>query len=58
MAMIENVNKNLRFFLDKIQGIYELDNFLLAGGTNLALRFDHRVSVDIDLLLKNESKTD
>lgn len=49
MDRIETVNSALRFLIDKVQHTPELNIFHLAGGTNLALRFDHRVSVDIDL---------
>jgi hypothetical protein len=27
-----------------------MDSFALAGGTSLALRFGHRISVDLDFL--------
>lgn len=33
----------------KLQQLKSLSKFSLAGGTNLALRYDHRISVDIDL---------
>lgn len=35
--------------LKKLQSLPSLSNFFLAGGTNLALRFQHRESQDIDL---------
>ncbi len=35
--------------LEKLMGIAGLDNFHLAGGTTLALRFRHRLSIDIDM---------
>lgn len=34
--------------LEKICRIPELQNFALVGGTNIALRFGHRISVDLD----------
>jgi predicted nucleotidyltransferase component of viral defense system len=34
--------------LEKICTIQELEKFALVGGTNLALRYGHRVSVDLD----------
>lgn len=34
--------------LKRICEVPELNSFLLVGGTNLALRFGHRVSVDLD----------
>ena len=49
MNRIETVSPELRFLIDKVQYTSELKEFSLNGGTNLALRFDHRVSVDIDL---------
>ncbi len=35
--------------LHKLMGIPALSEFLLVGGTNLSLRYGHRVSVDLDL---------
>ncbi len=35
--------------LNRLMTLPELDQFALVGGTNLALRFGHRISVDIDL---------
>lgn len=49
MNRIETVSSELRFLIDKVQETQELREFSLTGGTNLALRFDHRISVDIDL---------
>ena len=46
---IKTINNDLYYFVQKIQKAPELNNFALTGGTNLAIRFDHRVSVDIDL---------
>ncbi|HLG38289.1 MAG TPA: nucleotidyl transferase AbiEii/AbiGii toxin family protein [Chitinophagaceae bacterium] len=34
--------------LKKISAIKQLDDFGLGGGTNIALRFGHRLSVDLD----------
>ena len=45
----EAVSEELRNVLKKLMRISELDAFYLVGGTSLALRFGHRVSVDIDL---------
>lgn len=33
----------------KLQGLSSLKNAVLGGGTNLAIRYDHRESIDIDL---------
>lgn len=49
MNRIETVSPELRFLIDKVQNTSELNEFSLTGGTNLALRFDHRISEDIDL---------
>ena len=46
---IKTISNDLYYFVQKIQKAPELNNFALTGGTNLAIRFDHRVSVDIDL---------
>ena len=35
--------------LKRLLAVPELDNFALVGGTNLSLRFGHRISVDLDL---------
>jgi predicted nucleotidyltransferase component of viral defense system len=35
--------------ITELQQLKTLGNFALGGGTNLALRYNHRVSVDIDL---------
>lgn len=39
--------------LIKLMAIQELSNFSLAGGTALALKYGHRLSVDIDLFSPN-----
>jgi hypothetical protein len=33
----------------ELQRLSSLKNAVLAGGTNLAIRYDHRESIDIDL---------
>ena len=33
----------------ELQGLSSLKNAILGGGTNLAIRYDHRESIDIDL---------
>lgn len=35
--------------IKELQSLNSLQSFALAGGTNLALRYDHRESIDIDL---------
>ena len=49
MNRIETVSPELRFLIEKVQHTPALNVFSLTGGTNLALRFDHRLSEDIDL---------
>ena len=49
MEKIKTINDFLKKVLYKTQTISEFDDFALGGGTNLALRFDHRESIDIDL---------
>jgi hypothetical protein len=40
--------------LKKIASLEELSSFALGGGTNLALRYGHRLSVDLDFFSCNE----
>ena len=40
--------------LNSLMAFESLKNFSLVGGTNLALRFGHRLSVDIDLFSNQE----
>lgn len=49
MGKIKTINDFLKMVLYKTQTMSEFDGFVLGGGTNLALRFDHRESIDIDL---------
>lgn len=43
------MNVQLVRLIRELQSLQVLDSFALAGGTNLAIRFDHRRSDDIDL---------
>lgn len=43
------VSKQLHELTLGLQSIKSLQTFALAGGTSLAMRFNHRISVDIDL---------
>ena len=43
------VSNTLKQTIKELQELPSLSNFALAGGTNLALRYNHRVSEDIDL---------
>ena len=39
--------------IKELQQLPSLNAFALAGGTNLALRYNHRISEDIDLFSTN-----
>lgn len=47
--MKEAVSSTLLKTIKELQALESLRNFALAGGTNLALRYNHRESIDIDL---------
>lgn len=49
MHYFETVEKSTLELLKKLMSDSQLDNFLLVGGTALALRLGHRMSIDIDL---------
>lgn len=40
--------------LKKLLAIDALNNFALVGGTNLSLRYGHRMSIDIDLFINED----
>ena len=44
--------------LEELQAIPEFKNFVLVGGTSLALQMGHRNSIDIDLFCLNEFDTE
>ena len=44
------VDPRLISILKELQALPSLAEFVLAGGTNLALRYNHRKSIDIDLI--------
>lgn len=44
------VDPRLILLLKELQALPSLAEFVLAGGTNLALRYNHRKSIDIDLI--------
>lgn len=48
------VSNNLLHLLSELQSLDVVDPFALAGGTNLALRFAHRKSIDIDLFTSEQ----
>jgi hypothetical protein len=45
----KNSNKEIYNLILDLQSINEIESFALAGGTSLALRYNHRISIDIDL---------
>lgn len=47
--MMQVVSPTLLKTIKELQALPSLSKFALAGGTNLALRFNHRISEDIDL---------
>lgn len=49
MLFTSTVQPDTLVLLDKLMQVPELSDFLLVGGTNLSLRFGHRISVDLDL---------
>ncbi|RXK80807.1 nucleotidyl transferase AbiEii/AbiGii toxin family protein [Filimonas effusa] len=49
MSTVDAVSTELRQTLTRLQALPSLQGFGLAGGTNLALRFNHRESIDLDL---------
>jgi hypothetical protein len=48
------VSKKLLGLVEKLQQIPALDEFVLVGGTALALQIGHRISEDIDLFARND----
>jgi hypothetical protein len=44
--------------IQKLQAVPALENFLLVGGTSLALQIGHRTSVDIDLFTRDDIDID
>ena len=52
------VSVNLLQVLEKMQDKTTELGFALAGGTSLALRFNHRISIDLDFFTENDSKSE
>lgn len=44
------VDPRLVSLLKELQTFPSLTGFVLAGGTNLSLRYNHRKSIDLDLI--------
>ncbi len=57
MLHYETVLPILKEALARLSSKSELDNFRLVGGTNLSLRFGHRMSDDIDFFTPQEYGT-
>lgn len=49
MLFTSTIQPDTLVLLDKLMQVPELSEFLLVGGTNLSLRFGHRISLDLDL---------
>ena len=50
MLHTESVEGNNLDILKRLMQMEELSSFNLVGGTALALRYGHRLSIDLDLL--------
>jgi len=53
MLQLSTIEPATLDLLKKLMSISELKNFYLVGGTNLSLRYGHRISVDLDLFSTN-----
>jgi len=49
MLQYQTVSDKLKNVLNELMQIDDLHDFVLVGGTALALRYGHRISIDIDL---------
>ena len=49
MLFLNTVKSETYELLKKLMRIPELSEFVLVGGTNLSLKFGHRISIDLDL---------
>ncbi|MEP4533568.1 MAG: nucleotidyl transferase AbiEii/AbiGii toxin family protein [Cyclobacteriaceae bacterium] len=58
MLYKQSVNSRLFSVLDRLSVLPCLSSFALAGGTALALKYGHRISIDIDLFGKGDIKED
>ena len=56
MLHIKTVEPNTLSVLKRLQSLPELAEFHLVGGTALALRYGHRLSIDLDLFGENFEK--
>jgi hypothetical protein len=58
MLQKQAVSKKLLGLVETLQKIPALDEFVLVGGTSLALQMGHRLSDDIDLFTQNDMDQD
>ena len=49
MLQTKTVTRETLELLENLMQLPEIEQFVLVGGTNLALRFGHRLSIDLDL---------
>jgi hypothetical protein len=54
MLRFDAVPESVRLLLERLLAQAALEEFALGGGTSLALRFGHRMSVDLDFFTERE----
>jgi predicted nucleotidyltransferase component of viral defense system len=58
MTLFKNTVEDKTYqLLQQLMQIPELENFVLVGGTNLSLKFGHRISIDLDLFTNEPFNT-
>lgn len=58
MLHLETVKQSTYELLKKLMKVPELSAFVLVGGTNLSLKFGHRISIDLDLFTNTKFDRD
>ena len=58
MLHTQTVERDTLGLLKELMAMPELNSFVLVGGTNLALKFGHRLSIDLDLFSKESFDTE
>ncbi len=58
MLFVDTVKPDTLLLLNKLMRVDELSAFALVGGTNLSLRFGHRISVDLNLFTNEPFERD
>lgn len=58
MLHTQTIEPDTLGLLKKLMALPELKDFVLVGGTNLSLRFGHRLSIDLDLFTPNAFDTE